>query len=132
MKRVGWRSALALVIAFLLLNAARICAEEPARTSLKKVLIFYAPLDEHARGILVARQAGIEGSVQFVKAPGKIGAALRVPAGTGVSFPVEKFLSNEEGTLAGWVKVDWDPAEKATHNLLSLGKFGQLYRWTDQ
>ena len=95
-------------------------------------LRFYAPLDEHARGILLPQRVGIEAIPGFERVPGKVGRAAAVPPAVGVQFPIAPFLSNEEGSVAVWVKVNWHPKETATRMLIQLRRFGSLRRWQAQ
>ena len=95
-------------------------------------LRFYAPLDAHARGVLLPHGAGLEGACALQAAPGKVGGGAVVPESTGLPFPLHAFLSSEKGSVAVWVRPNWDPAEAGTRSLLDLGRFGKVYQWTGQ
>ncbi len=95
-------------------------------------LRFYAPLDEHARGVLLPHRVGLASDCAFRPGPGKVGAGALVPESTGLPFPLRAFLSREKGSVAVWVRVNWDPAEPGTRALIDLGRFGKLYQWTGQ
>ncbi|MCK5804698.1 MAG: hypothetical protein KAI66_17805 [Lentisphaeria bacterium] len=96
-------------------------------------LRFYAPFDDHARGVLLPMRAGIEASEVAEFATGKVGQAASVPAGSGLDFaPLIRFLSHEEGTVAVWLKINWEPSETATRLLIDLGRFASLRRWREQ
>lgn len=95
-------------------------------------LVFYAPLDGHSRGVLLPHQAGIESGPGIEFMDGQVGQAAIVPKETALTYPIEQFLSNEEGSVAVWVLTDWDPAEAATRVLVDLGRFASLRRWQEQ
>jgi len=94
-------------------------------------LRFYAPFDDHARGILLPQGVGVEATGEFAKAAGKVHAATATPP-AGLEFPLARFLSNREGSVAAWTKVNWDPKQPATRWLVNLGRFASLYRWQRQ
>lgn len=92
---------------------------------------FYAPLDEHARGLLMPQGFALEASAEFQPAPGLVGGGCALtPAG--LAFGLESFLANQEGSVAVWLKINWDPGEVATRMLIDLGRFASLRRWQGQ
>ncbi len=93
---------------------------------------FYAPLDTHARGMLLPLEVGLESPCAFRAAPGRVAAGAVIAESTGLPFPLHRFLSREQGSVAFWLRINWDPAESATRSLLDLGRFGKLYQWTGQ
>ena len=96
-------------------------------------LRFYAPLNAHTRGVLLPMRAGVEAGDVTEFAKGKVGRAAAVPAGSGLDFaPLTRFLSREEGSVAVWLKINWEPAETATRLLIDLGRFASLRRWREQ
>ena len=95
-------------------------------------LLFYAPFDDHARGVIMPQRTGVEAECDFVRADGVVGSAAASPARTGIRFPLAPFISNTEGSISVFLKINWDLAETATRRLLDLGQFAELYRWQSQ
>jgi len=95
-------------------------------------MLFYAPFDQHARGILLPQRTGVEADCDFVRVDGVVDGAAASPAKTGIRFPLAPFVSNTEGSICVFLKINWDTKQAATRCLLDLGQFGQLYRWQDQ
>jgi len=94
---------------------------------------FYAPFDEHVRGVLLPYRAGIAADADFVSADGVVGKACRVRPPAGLEFPLASLLSSEQGSVAVWLRIDWDP-ERPTEVrcLIDLGRFARLYQWKGQ
>jgi len=89
-------------------------------------LRFYAPLDNHARGVLLPYRAGIA-------ADGVVGKACRVRPPAGLEFPLAPMLSSEQGSVAVWLRIDWAPAKPTeVRCLIDLGRFARLYQWKGQ
>ena len=95
-------------------------------------LLFYAPFDQHARGVLLPQRTGMDAECDFVRAEGVVGSAAASPAKTGIRLPLAPFVSNTEGSLSVFLKINWDPKEAATRSLLDLGQFAQVFRWQSQ
>ena len=95
-------------------------------------LLFYAPFDAHARGLLAPYGVGLASPCAFQKTAGKVKGAAVVPESSGLPFPLHTFLSREEGSVALWLRVSFDPRESATRWLIALGRFGSVYQWKGQ
>ena len=100
-------------------------------SSLAAEPIFYAPLDGHTRATLVPYSAGTQAQGAFESVQGIVGKAVRADAAP-LDYDLAGLLTREQGTVAAWVKVPWDPNVKATHMILDLGPFGSLRRWQHQ
>ena len=119
--------ALRLVAGCVLVLCLSTCASPGQEGALR----FYAPLDDHARGLLVPEGYALEATAEFQPAEGMAGGCCGLTE-AGLVFGLERFLSNEEGSVAVWLRINWDPAETATRMLIDLGRFASLRRWQSQ
>ena len=108
-----------------------LCLSACASPGQEAALRFYAPLDDHARGLLVPEGFALEATAEFQPVEGMAGGGCSLTE-AGLVFGLERFLSNEEGSIAVWLKTNWDPAETATRMLIDLGRFACLRRWQSQ
>lgn len=103
-----------------------------ADLAIEKGLLFYAPFDSGIRGLLVPYGAGIESPCKFQKTVGKVGNAVAVLQRTGIRYPLHTLISREEGSMALWLRVKFEPREAAIRWLIDLGRFAKLYQWKGQ
>lgn len=98
----------------------------------KEGLLFYAPFDAGTRGLLVPYEVGLQSACGYRETKGKVGNGTAVPEGSGLPFALPPFLSRQEGAVALWLRVAFDPRQPAIRSLIDLGKFGKVYQWTGQ